>query len=355
VNEPIRLTADQRQDLRRQARRTVGRVSQRIHYVLLFARGREVEEIAEFYEVDTRTVLTWLERYRQGGVGALDDFPRSGRPRLATVAATLEATQCLEGMPADRGYVRTTWTRRLLRCHLAERLGCWLSVSSLTRFIRRLGFVWTRPKLITRGQDPLEAERKRAIAAVLAAYPQAPRLFEDECEVHRVPVVRGQYQRVGEQRTVATPGTNCRQSLFGFLNVLTGEWHYWLRARKRSIDFLECLQDLYRLYPQGPILLFLDNASIHKSKVTLRWLRNHPRFIVCYLPAYTGHQTNPVEKVWWALKDAIAANAMYSCLEAIEEAIVSFFATFSREDALRLTAHHEGERISTTGAWALTA
>jgi hypothetical protein len=45
------------------------------------------------------------------------------------------------------------------------------------------------------------------------------------------------------------------------------------------------------------IVLFVDNASIHKSKLTLRWLANHPCLKVCYLPAYSGHQTNPVEKV----------------------------------------------------------
>lgn len=65
---------------------------------------------------------------------------------------------------------------------------------------------------------------------------------------------------------------------------------------------------------QEPGKRIVDNASIHQSKMTLRWLANHPRLLVSYLPAYSGHQTNSVEKVWWALKDEVCANHMYASL-----------------------------------------
>jgi transposase len=101
-----------------------------------------------------------------------------------------------------------------------------------------------------------------------------------------------------------------------------------------------CLRELLRLYPEGPILLFVDHGSIHQSKVTLRFLRRHRRIILIYLPSYSGHKSNPVEKVWWALKAQVAANHLYESLEAVQDAIVGFFAQFSREAALRLTARY---------------
>jgi transposase len=337
VPEPLVLTAAQLKELQRTARRSAGWVCERIHYVRLFARGYDPAEIAELYQVDVRTVETWLERYREGGVGALADHPRSGRPRLARAAAHAEATRCLEQNPEPAAVGRTTWTRALLGRHLAERVGCFLSGSSVARLIARLGFVWRRPKLTVKGSDPQAEPKKAAIQAAIAAYPTAPRLYGDECDVHQVPVVRGQYQRKGEQREIPTPGTNCKQAVFGFLNVLTGAWHYWLTPSKRSGDFLSCLHELYRLYPVGPILLFLDGASIHKSKVTRRWLANHPRLRVYYLPGYSGHKTNPVEKVWGALKDEYFADVMHASREAVQDAIHAFFASFSRARALQLT------------------
>jgi transposase len=337
VPEPLVLTAAQLKELQRTARRSAGWVCERIHYVRLFARGYEPTEIAELYQVDVRTVENWLERYREGGVGALADRPRSGRPRLARAAAQAEATRCLEQNPEPAVVGRTTWTRALLGRHLAERVGCFLSASSVARLIRRLDFVWRRPKLTVKGSDPDAATKNAVIQAAIAVFPTAPRLYGDECDVHQVPVVRGQYQRKGEQRQVPTPGTNCKQVVFGFLNVLTGQWHYWLTPSKRSGDFLCCLHELYHQYPVGPILLFLDGASIHKSKRTRRWLDHHPRLRIYYLPGYSGHKTNPVEKVWGALKAEYFADAMHVSREALQDAIHAFFATFSRERALQLT------------------
>jgi transposase len=341
--EPIKLSEADYKHLRLQARRAIGRVSERIHYVLLFARGYETGQIAKLYQVDERTVTTWIERFREGGVAGLNDHPRSGRPCKLSLAARLEAERCLDTTPEALGLERTTWTRRLLRWHLRERIGCALCASSVVRLISSLGFVWRRPKLTLRQTDAHAQQRQEAIAEAIQAHPQAPRVYEDECDIHQVPTLRGQYQRRGQQKQVPTPGTNKKQPVFGFLNVVSGQWHYFLTARKRSVEFIACLHELYKLYPEGPILLLVDNASIHTSKLTCRWLANHPRLLVYYLPAYSGHQTNPVEKVWWALKDEVCANYMYACLEALQDAIIAFFARFTPEAALRLTARHKAE------------
>ena len=91
MSTPISLTAPEQKQLRLQARRSVGRVSERIHYVLLFSRGHAPDQIAALYEVDERTVQDWLERFRQHGAKGLDDRPRSGRPPQPPQAATTPA------------------------------------------------------------------------------------------------------------------------------------------------------------------------------------------------------------------------------------------------------------------------
>jgi transposase len=338
---PISLTPDEQKQLRRQQRRTLGRVAERIHYVLLFARGYPIDQIASLYQVDDRTVSTWLERFRASGLEGLDDLPRSGRPPVAGAAARAEAIRCLESSPQPVGAERTTWTRSLLGRHLTERFGCQLSKSSLVRLIALLGFVFGRPKLTVKPlpeATPAREAHRATVATARALYPRAPHLYEDECDVQRLPVIRGQYQRVGQQRQVPTPGTNERQPIFGFLNVTTHQWHYWVTPKRRSVEFVACLHELYEEYPEGPIFLYLDNGSIHRSEITLRWLEHHPRYVVFYLPPYSGHKCNPVEKVWWALKQEVAANHLHVSLEGIQDAIHGFFASFSREAAQQLTA-----------------
>jgi len=251
--------------------------------------------------------------------------------------ARAEVRTCLQTVPAAQGEAVTRWTRPRLLRHLGERFGCLVSQRTLTRLIRELGFRWRRPKLTVKAQDALAVERLALIAAARAAHPGAAELYADECDMLTLPVVRGQYQPLGEQRAIPTPGNRHKCGVFGFLNIRTGAWHYWLKVRKRSKEFLECLHELLWLYPTGGILLFVDNASIHHSKVTMRYLANHPRLVVCYLPTYSGHKQNPVEKVWWALKEEIAANYLWPSLEALQDAVHGFFATFTPERALRLT------------------
>ena len=129
---PLELNPEQRKELRRQARRAVGRVSERIHFVLLHARGYSPAQIAELYQVDERTVAHWLERYQAAGAPGLDDRPRSGRPRLASAAAIAEAGRCLDQSPSVVAVERTTWTRRLLQRYLGERFAV---VAAQRRFL----------------------------------------------------------------------------------------------------------------------------------------------------------------------------------------------------------------------------
>lgn len=253
------------------------------------------------------------------------------------MAARAEVVTLLASSSVAAGEAATRWTRARLIRRVGEWLGVWVSGSTMTRLIHTLGFRWRRPKLTVREADALAVQRLAAMEAARAAHPKATELFSDECDMLTLPVVRGQYQRVGKQDQIPTPGTRHKCGVFGFLNVKTGHWHYWLKARKRSVEFIECLHELLWLYPTGTILLFVDNASIHRSKVTVRYLANHPRLVVCYLPTYSGHKQNPVEKVWWALKEAVAANYMWPSLEALQDAVHGFFATFPPEAALRLT------------------
>jgi hypothetical protein len=244
---------------------------------------------------------------------------------------------CLEAAPAAQGEEGTRWTRPRLCQWLAERCGCVLSRRTLGRVLHSLDFRWRRPKLTVKAGDPLAAERRAAMAAARVAHPEALEFYADECDVLTLPLIRGQYQRQGQQMAIPTPGTRQKQGIFGFLNAQTGGWHYWLTARKRSAEFLACLHELLWLYPERTLLLFVDNASIHKSKVTRRFLANHPRLIVCFLPTYSGHKENPVEKVWWALKEELAANYLWPSLEALQDAIHGFFARRTAADLLRLT------------------
>lgn len=139
----------------------------------------------------------------------------------------------------------------------------------------------------------------------------------------------------GEQVRIPTPGTNRKRSVSGALNLETGQWHYQVFAHKRAIEFLAFLDQVALASPGRSLHLVLDNASTHKAKVVQTCLADHPQVHPLSLLAYSGHAQNPVEKVWWRLKDRIAANRLHGSIDALVEAVHDFFGSFTPEDARR--------------------
>ena len=322
-------------ELRQVARQAVGRVSERAHFVLLSGRGYSPAEIGQLFGYDVQTVRTWLKAYQGRGCAGLDDAPRSGRPpkdRHLTAVVQAQAGQ----PPPNFGYLQSCWTVALLVLHLAGRFRLTVSTSRVRRALHQAGFCWKRPKLVpARRRDPRTNEKEAKIAAAVAD-PAAALLAEDEADQQLLPVLRAMWQRVGTQVRIPTPGQNAKRGVFGALNVRTGEWFYQLTAHKRSADFLAFLKRLEVAYPTGRVYVLVDNASIHTSRAVQRWLLTQGRLVLVYLPTYSGHRLNPVEKVWWALKGNIAANRMFRNLPELDAAIREYFADFPPARVLAL-------------------
>jgi transposase len=332
------LQETERRELKRLARREVGRVSERIRMILLSSRGYTVPQIATIFECDEETVRDWIERFETEGVPGLRDRPRSGRPRKADTVARETIRHQMEQGPTEHGYRFGYWTIATLAAHLAQRVGLSVSRATLRRSLLSLEFRWRRPRHEL-PHDPAAASIMWQVCHHLLQVPaDAVILAADECDVHLLPVLRALWMPQGEQIRIPTPGTNRKRSVFGALDLDTGQWHYQVVPRKRAVEFLAFLEQVVLAYPGRSLHLVLDNASIHKAKVVQTWVAEHPQVHLLYLPAYSGHTHNPVEKVWWRLKDQIAANRLHGSIDVLVEAVHDFFDSFTPDDARRLAA-----------------
>ena len=327
------LAADQRQALERLRRRAVGRVSQRAHMVLLSARGYSVPQLAAIFDVGEDVVRTWLHRYQQAGPVGLDDRPRPGRPPRARLARQIVDTQA-SNPPRNSGLVQSCWTAGLLAAFLAVRCGLVLSHGSVRRHLHAMGWRWARPRLAPATHAPAgqrkvdpeaplklqRLEQARATAATL--------LFLDECDLQLLPMIRACWMK-GPRWRIPTPGQNAKRAVFGALNARTGQVHRLICPRKRALDFVAFLDHLAAAYPVGDIVLVLDNVVTHDAKLVRQWLArpDHARCRLLWLPKYSAHEHNPIERVWGLLKDAVAANRLHGSIDALVAEAERFLAT----------------------------
>jgi transposase len=336
----VRLpTEDERIELQRMTRQAIGRVSQRAHLILLSAQRRAVPELASLFGMSRATVRFWIRRFNAHGPAGLYDDPRSGRPRQLGPQVLAAMVTLLENDPQHAGYLATSWTVAMVGVALGRQLGMWFSPSALRGALHGLGLRWRRPRLaMPLKVDPAKARKQWVMAkAVIEAGPAAAILYGDESRVQLLPLIRAMWCWVGQQLRIPTPGTNVSRALFGALNIRTGQWVYLVRARMRTADFLAFLEHLLVAYPDGPLVLVVDNFSSHTARAVSAWLAVHPRLQLFYLPKYCSH-LNPVERIWLQLKNALAANRLYVSMQLLLETVEAFFTAMTPKQALTWAA-----------------
>ncbi|HUS13498.1 MAG TPA: IS630 family transposase, partial [Chloroflexia bacterium] len=273
---------------------------------------------------------------REGAAG-LQDRPRPGRPPRDRLARHIVDAQ-MSNPPTSSGLVHGGWTAGLLAAFLAARFRLVLAPCSIRRYLHQGGWRWARPRLAPathapagqRKEDPATPFKLAQLARAIAG--AATLLYLDECDLQLLPVIRACWMK-GARRRVPTPGQNSKRALFGALDGRTGHLHYAVQTRKLAVHFVAFLEQLARAYPTGAVVLVLDNVITHDAKVVRQWLAQpeQARFQLLWLPKYSAHEYNPIERVWGLLKDTIAANRLHGSSDALVASADEYFArtTFS--------------------------
>jgi len=304
----IRLSASDRKTLLRLYRSGVGPRGRHAQIVLLTADGLSVRDVRRFAYCSFALITQVLRTYRQHGPDALTAMmPPPPPPDWAARVVDWLTTKT----PEDFGYFRRRWSCEALAEVLAWEAGVQVSAETVRRVLRRLGFVWRRPRPVVGPVDPDRAAKLRAIQDLLRNLPDdETAVFQDEVDVHLNPKIGSCWMRRGEQVEVPTPGNNQKQHLAGSLVWRTGTLVVSPPGSRRNAElFVAHLEDLRRRFRHArKIHVICDNASFHGGRVVREYLeRWGHRVALHHLPKYAP-ETNPIERVWWQLHETMTRN-----------------------------------------------
>ena len=120
-------------------------------------RGDRLAVIASWSGRTEPTVQRWLRVFREGGIAALVDAPRSGHPARADGAYLTALAAAVEADPRTLNQPFDVWTSGRLSAYLADTTGTLVSPGWLRVLLTREGFAHGRPKhSVTHLQDPAE-------------------------------------------------------------------------------------------------------------------------------------------------------------------------------------------------------
>lgn len=132
------------------------RLRERLEMVKAVALGHDLPTIARWSGRTERTVRRWLSRFATGGVAALADAPRAGRPAEADAAYRRAAEAALGTPPRTLGLPFDVWTSARLSAYLAETTGVRIAPGWLRALLGRWDYVCGRPKhTLKHLQDPV--------------------------------------------------------------------------------------------------------------------------------------------------------------------------------------------------------
>jgi transposase len=263
-------------------------LAQRARIVLLAAEGVPNAEIGRRVGVSRPTVIHWRSRFDTGGVAALADEKRPGRPPVVDEVAVVTAT--LAPPPDSLGV--THWSARLL----GKQLG--ISFSEVARIWRKWKLQPWRRETFKFSTDPqLEAKIRDVVGLYLRPPDKAVVVCVDEKSqiqaLDRTAPILPMRPGLPEKAThdYIRHGTT---TLFAALEVATGTVTDACYDRHTNVEFLDFLKLVARTYPRVKLHVVADNYATHKHPQVQAWLARNPRITMHFTPT-SGSWLNMVE------------------------------------------------------------
>ena len=341
MSHSITLTADERATLLDYLRRSPDPALRcRAHIILLLADGLSWSLITTVLFCSSRTVARWQDRFRQGRVPALLGQSRGAPVRLGQRWTDLVVEWIERHRPRDFGFIRSRWCCALLALLLQRDYALDVGRETIRRWLHREGLVWRRPRPVLDRTDPQKEAILQELRVLLRDLPEDETVvFQDEVDLNLNPDLGCMWMCRGQQAKVVTPGDNEKCYLAGSLHWRTGVL-FTTEGPKRDADlFVRHLHELRRkLRRYRKIHVICDNAKFHWNCWAV-WefvARYGERVVLHFLPKYAP-ECNPVERVWWHLREAITRNHSCQDLPELIEQVLGWLTqrqAFPVEDAV---------------------
>ena len=244
-------------------------LAKRARIVLLAADGMPNAQIARTAGVSRPTVIGWRDRYVQGGIAALEDEPRSGRPAVideidvvvATLAMTAGRRRGWGSRTGRPGSWPPSWASRSRRWR-----GSGASGDLQPHRIERFKFS-TDPELEAKIRDVVGPLPRPAANAVVVSVDEKSQIQALDRTAPMLPLRPGLPAR--QTYDYKRNGTT---TLFAALEVATGK----ITAdacypRHRHQEFLRFLKKVAAAHPAVELHVVADNYAAHKHPA-VKWL-----------------------------------------------------------------------------------
>jgi transposase len=294
------------------------RARMRAHSLLLSHQGVSMPHIARIYQVDYRSVSSWIDQWQTRGLVGLYDQPGAGRRPTLSLDEQQKVQQYLQDSPKDLKHVVH---------QLEQETGKRVSTKTIKRLIKKNRYVWKRiRKAPAKSPDPHKYERSKLLIHQLQqreAAGECALWYFDGTGFCLTPCIPYAWQPIGHTIEIPTSSHSQRVNVLGFLKRNNEFVPYMIDGKVDAAIIVTCF-DQFSQQLDKKTYVFIDNAPMHRSQAFIKhipkWVKKG--LIVKYLPSYAP-ELNLIEILWRFMKYywlPFSAYASFQCLsKAVEE------------------------------------
>lgn len=150
------------------------------------------------------------------------------------------------------------------------------------------------------------------------------------CEDEMILSTQTTFQKIwlpsGEFPRVEVSNTKKNRSVYGFLNLNTGQEHAFKTETQTMVVTADILAKIRRIYPTQKIFLIWDGAGWHRGSVAQRFIQDDGHIETLHFPSYAP-ELNPQEHVWKSGRTHVTHNRFIDNIDTTTDEFVEWLNT----------------------------
>jgi len=309
------------------------RARMRAHSLLLSHQGVSMPHIAHIYQVDYRSVSSWIDQWQTRGLVGLYDQPGAGRRPTLSLDEQQKVQQYLQDSPKDFKHVVH---------QLEQETGKRVSTKTIKRLIKKNRYVWKRiRKVPAKSPDPHKYERSKLFIHQLQqreAAGECALWYFDGTGFCLTPCIPYAWQPIGHTIEIPTSSHSQRVNVLGFLKRNNEFVPYMIDGKVDAAIIVTCF-DQFSQQLDKKTYVFIDNAPMHRSQAFIKhipkWVKKG--LIVKYLPSYAP-ELNLIEILWRFMKYYWLPFSAYASFQCLSEAVAEILTRIGTDYTINFQA-----------------
>jgi transposase len=294
------------------------RDADRIKTIILLGTGWTIREIAEVLLLDDETIRNYLKRYKTGELNALLNDNYKG---YSGKLCGLEIFQLDEHLN-ENTYLST----KEVVSYVAKRFQVDFSVSGMTGWLHRWGYVYKKPKLV-----PGKADAK-AQEDFISSYRELkntkgamdPIYFMDGTHPQHNSVVAYGWIKKGTTKEIKSNTGRRRLNINGAIDIENTSISVDYGASINAQSTISLMKEIELKHTEAKnIYIICDNARYYRSRKVKEYLETS-KVELKFLPPYSPN-LNLIERLWKYFHKIVLYNKYYETYHEFQKECKSFF------------------------------